>query len=282
MLPDLLSFTMVVIALALIFDFINGFHDAANAISTIVATKVLKPWQAVCWSAFFNFIAFFFISTGVAKTVGSGLIDLSFVTTEVIAAGLVAGIAWNLITWWWGMPASSSHTLVGALAGAACGHVLMTTDVNPIGIYYGAAWGKLLAFIFIAPAVGFFLGFIIMRGTRWLQYKYRRRPWNKFYKGAQLASCALLSFNHGGNDAQKTAGVIATAMVAGGYMSQDNFHVPDWALFSAYVAIALGTLMGGWRIVKTLGYKLTKLRPVHGFSAEMGAAGSIALATGLH
>lgn len=280
-----IGITVLIVVLALIFDFINGFHDSANAVATIVATRVLKHWQACAWSAIFNFLAFFFVTAGVAKMVGSGLIDLSLVTSEVIVAGLIAGIIWNLLTWWWGMPASSTHTMLGAYAGAALIHVLTEVAGDFQNPYIWSGWLRVFAFIFIAPFVGYLLGFVILRFTRMVNYwsirRHSRANWNKFYRGAQLFSAAALSFNHGANDAQKTAGLIAGALVTGGYMSQAEFHIPDWVMFSAFVAISLGTLVGGWRITKTLGYKLTKLRPVHGFSAEIGAAGSIGLATSL-
>lgn len=284
--PDAFILICLIVTAALIFDFINGFHDAANSTATIVATKVLKHWQAVLWAAFFNFVALFVVSTGVAKTVGAGLIDLSFITPYVIIAALLAGITWNLITWWRGIPASSSHTLLGAYGGAVYGHVVLNTDKLPADAYITAGWIKVAAFIFIAPLVGYLLGYTILRAT---EKASRRAPDEKmgkkekrFYKTMQLASSALLSFNHGANDAQKTAGVIATGLVATGYMAQSDFHIPDWVLLAAYTMIALGTLSGGWRITKTLGYKLTKLKPVQGFSAETGAALSIALATWLH
>lgn len=276
------TLTIIIIMLALVFDFINGFHDAANATATVVATRVLKRWQAVVWAAIFNFMAMFFVSTGVAKTVGSGLIDLSFVTPQVMICGLLAGITWNLMTWWWAMPASSSHTLIGAYAGATFGHVYLTAGNAMQNPFVIDGWLKVLAFIFVAPLVGYVLSYIILRTVRIIHYRYRRHNWRRVYSGCQLLSSALLSFNHGANDAQKTAGIIAGALVVGGYMDQDNFHIPDWVLVAAYTMIALGTLAGGWRITETLGFKLTKLRPVHGFSAETGAAASIAMATYLH
>lgn len=283
LLSNIQTLTLVIIVLALIFDFINGFHDSANAVATIVATRVLKHWQACAWSAVFNFMAFFFVTAGVAKMVGSGLIDLSMITSEVIMAGLIAGIIWNLLTWWWGMPASSSHTMLGAYAGAAFVHVYMVAGPDMENPYKLMGWLKVFAFVFIAPLVGYFIGFIILRMTRgiqlWAIRNRTKRNWNSFYRGAQLASSAALSFNHGANDAQKTAGLIAGALVTGGYMSQAEFHIPDWVMLAAFIAISLGTLVGGWRITKTLGFRLTKLRPVHGFSAEMGAAGSIGLST---
>lgn len=272
---------IAIIVLALIFDFINGFHDSANAVATVVATRVLKHWQACLWSAGFNFLAFFFVSVGVAKMVGSGLIDLSLMTSSVIMAALIAGIIWNLLTWWWGMPASSSHTMVCAYAGAAFAHLWLTQGMAMANPYHLSGWVKLFAFVIIAPLVGYGLGFIILRLTRSIQYKFKPRGAGTFYKGAQLFSSALLSFNHGANDAQKTAGLIAGALVTGGYIAQDQFYIPDWVMLSAFIAITLGTAVGGWRITRTLGFRLTKLRPVHGFSAEIGAAGAIGLSTSL-
>lgn len=280
--PDAFVLLSIIVIAALIFDFINGFHDAANATATIVATRVLKHWQAVIWAALFNFIALFVVSSGVAKTVGSGLIDLTYVTPQVILAALLGGIIWNLYTWWKAIPASSSHTLIGSYAGAVCAHVLLHTSARLEDVYIAGGWIKVLAFIIIAPLVGYLLGFGILRLTEYLRPTQEAKREKRFYKAMQLFSSALLSFNHGANDAQKTAGVIATALVATGHMAKENFYVPDWAFVAAYITIALGTLSGGWRITKTLGFKLVKLKPIQGFSAETGAALSIALATWLH
>ncbi|MGE3771192.1 MAG: anion permease [Bdellovibrionales bacterium] len=280
---DIATITLITILLALVFDFINGFHDASNSIATIVASRVLKHWQAVIWAAVFNFAAFFFISTGVAKTVGSGLMDLQYVTSYAIIAGLIGGIIWNLWTWWRGIPASSSHTLIGAYAGAVCAHIVFNTDANMLDAFVSSGWIKVLAFIIIAPAVGFALAFVVMSINYTLDKIWKPDSERlAFYKGAQLCSSALLSFMHGGNDAQKTAGIIAGALFAGGYMAGQDFHIPDWVLLLAYLFIALGTLAGGWRITKTVGFSLTKIKPRHGFAAETGAALSIGLATWLH
>lgn len=275
--------TAIIISLALIFDFTNGFHDASNSIATIVATQVLKPFQAVLWAAFFNFAAYFVFSSGVAKMVGSGLIDLSFVTPFVIMAGLVGAIFWNLLTWWLAIPSSSSHALMGGYAGSAIanavyngGWALLTKPLHVDG------WLKVLLFIFVAPLVGYLISYVVLMITRRVLAKLGVSGSNPVLKGMQLLSSAMLSLNHGSNDAQKTAGIIAGALVVGGYISAEKFEIPSWVLFMSYFVIALGTLMGGWRIVQTLGFKLTRLRPVHGFAAETGAASSILLATLLH
>ncbi len=279
---DPLILTLIVCAAALVFDFINGFHDASNSIATIVATRVLSFRRAVLWAALFNFIAFFTFSTGVAKTIGAGLMHLDVIALPSLLAGLLAGIAWNLITWWRGIPASSSHTLIGALAGAVYAHAALGGDLDPEHVFIAAGWIRVLAFIFIAPVIGFVLAFGVHRAALALRRHVKpENGWSKFFNYAQLASSAALSFNHGTNDAQKTAGVIATALVAGGYMNAADFHIPLWVLFLANITIALGTWTGGWRITRTMGFRLAKLRPMDGFAAETGAALSIALATAL-
>jgi PiT family inorganic phosphate transporter len=278
-----LTLTIIVCAAALVFDFINGFHDASNSIATIVATRVLKYRQAVIYAAFFNFIAFFTFSTGVARMIGAGLMQPDHMTLTAILAGLLGGIAWNLITWWRGIPASSSHTLIGALAGAVYTHSALAGDWNPAHIFIAEGWIKVLAFIFIAPLIGYALAFIVHRGAVALRARVKPEAgWSKIFAGAQLVSSAALSFNHGTNDAQKTAGVIAIALVTGGFMDAGDFHIPLWVLFLANLFIALGTWVGGWRITKTMGFRLAKLRPMDGFAAETGAALSIALATAFH
>jgi len=277
---DPLILTLIVCATALVFDFINGFHDASNSIATIVATRVLSFRRAVIWAALFNFIAFFSFSTGVAKTIGAGLMHLDVIALPALLAGLLAGIAWNLITWWRGIPASSSHTLIGALAGAVYSHAALHGDTDPAHVFIAEGWIKVLAFIFIAPIIGFALAFAMHRTALFMRQRVKPEAgWSKFFNYAQLASSAALSFNHGTNDAQKTAGVIATALVAGGYMNAADFHIPLWVLFLANITIALGTWVGGWRITKTMGFRLSKLRPMDGFAAETGAALSIAMAT---
>ncbi len=271
--------TLAIIAAALVFDFINGFHDAANATATVIATRTLKPVQAVCWSALFNFVALFVVSGGVAATVGAGLINLSLVTPLVIFAGLIGAIGWNLFTWWRGLPSSSSHALLGAYAGAACAHALMVGE-SLSKLYKGSAWLKVLVFIIIGPVIGYALAQVFY----WMIKKLPSRVTDKHYRGVQLVSSALLSFSHGANDAQKTAGIIAGALALGAATAMPNvpLNVPFWVLVISYTTIALGTLAGGWRIVKTLGFKLAKLTPQSGACAETGAALSIALATALH
>lgn len=277
-----LILTAIVIAAALIFDFINGFHDASNSIATIVATRVLKYRHAVMYAAFFNFIAFFTFSTGVAKMIGAGMLHIEIITLPGILAGLIGGIAWNLLTWWRGIPASSSHTLMGALAGAVYMNAGLHGDWDAARVFVAEGWIKVLAFIFIAPLIGYGLAFLVHRSAILLRKNFKPDGgWGKFFAGAQLASSAALSFNHGANDAQKTAGVIATALMVGGYM-QGDFYIPLWVLFCAHIAIALGTWAGGWRITKTLGFRLAKLKPMDGFAAETGAALSIGIATAFH
>lgn len=279
---DSLILTIIVCVTALGFDFINGFHDASNSIATLVATRVLSFRRAVLWAALFNFIAFFTFSTGVARTIGTGLMHIDIVTLPALLSGLLAGIAWNLFTWWRRMPVSSSHTLIGAMAGAVYAHAALSGDPDPMNVFIASGWIKVLAFIFIAPIIGYALAFIVHRGALLLRKNIKpEEGWSKIFAGAQLVSSAALSFNHGTNDAQKTAGVMATALVAGGFMGADDFHIPLWVLFCANIVIALGTWVGGWRVTKTLGFRLTKLRPMDGFAAETGAAISIAIATAL-
>jgi inorganic phosphate transporter, PiT family len=247
-------------------------HDAANSISTIVSTRVLKPQQAVVWAAFFNFIAFLVFGTTVAKTIGSGMIDINTVTPTVIFAGLIGAIAWNLITWYLGLPSSSSHALIGGYAGAAIAK-------GGFGVLLLAGWYKTILFIVLAPAIGLVLGFVLRVIITWIVCKRRPVEINKWSRFAQLISAAAYSLGHGGNDAQKTMGIITSLLFAGGLISE--FNIPFWVVLSAQAAIALGTLSGGWRIVKTMGQKITKLTPVDGFCAESASAASIFLATHL-
>jgi PiT family inorganic phosphate transporter len=269
-----LYFIVPIIAIALVFDFTNGMHDAANSISTIVSTRVLTPRQAVVWAAFFNFIAFLIFGTGVAKTIGQGMVDISIVTPTVILAGLIGAIAWNLITWYFGLPSSSSHALIGGYAGAAIAK-------GGFGVIIAAGWTKTVIFIFAAPLIGMIMGLILKVITTWIVYKQSTTAINKWSRIAQIFSAAAFSLGHGGNDAQKTMGIISSLLVAGGFIAQENFYVPLWVVLSAHAAIALGTLTGGWRIVKTMGQKITKLRPIDGFCAESAAASSIFLSTHL-
>jgi len=266
---------VALIFVALVFDFINGFHDAANSIATVVSTRVLTPGKAVIWAAFFNFVAAFTFGTAVAKTVGSGLVDISVVTFSVIFAGLIGAIVWDLITWYFGLPTSSSHALIGGYAGAAI------TKAGWSAILF-SGWTKTLIFIVLAPLIGMTLGFALMVAILWIFHTTSPGRVDKWFRRLQLLSAAAYSLGHGGNDAQKTMGIIAGALVAGGYLGLDNGHlpIPLWVILSAHAAIALGTLSGGWRIIHTMGSKITKLQPVGGFAAE--TAGAISLFTATH
>jgi PiT family inorganic phosphate transporter len=261
-----------IILVALAFDFTNGMHDAANSIATVVSTRVLSPRQAVIWAAFFNFIAFLIFGTAVATTIGKGMIDVNTVTPVVILAGVCGAIFWNLITWYLGLPTSSSHALIGGYAGAAVAKA-------GFGVIIAGGWYKTLIFIVVAPAIGLFLGFLLKVITTWIVRKQTPAAVDKWSRISQLVSAALFSLGHGGNDAQKTMGIITGLLLAGGLISQ--FSVPLWVVLSAHAAIALGTLSGGWRIVKTMGQRITKLRPIDGFCAETASAVSIFLSTHL-
>jgi len=257
---------ILLIALALAFDFMNGFHDAANSIATVVSTGVLKPWQAVLWAAFFNVVAVFFFHLGVAATVGKGIVDPAFVDNQLIFGALIGAIAWNLITWYYGIPSSSSHALIGGLIGAA----LAKAGTGPLlapGII------KTAAFIFISPMAGMIFGAGIMLLVSWIFFRQTPRRVDKWFRRLQLVSSAAYSMGHGANDAQKTMGIIWLLLIANGLTTKD--HLPNWVVFSCFVAIGFGTMFGGWRIVKTMGQRITKLKPVGGFAAE--CAGSIAL-----
>jgi PiT family inorganic phosphate transporter len=265
-------FVVVIIGIALAFDFTNGLHDAANSVATIVSTRVLSPKRAVIWAAFFNFVAFLIFGTAVASTIGKGLIDITVVDPLVIFAGLLGAIAWNLTTWYLGLPSSSSHALMGGYLGAA-----VTKSGFHVVIVSG--WIKILVFIVLAPAIGMFLGFLLKILTTWIVYKKPLRIVDVWSKRLQFVSAALYSLGHGGNDAQKTMGIIASLMYTSGHMKE--FHIPLWIVLSAHTAIAMGTLSGGWRIVKTMGQKIVKLKPIDGFCAETASAVSIFLATHL-
>lgn len=265
-------FIVIIIAIALIFDFTNGMHDAANSVSTIVSTRVLSPKQAVIWAAFFNFVAYLIFRTAVATTIGNGMIDITTVTPAVIFAGLLGAICWNMITWYFGLPSSSSHALIGGYAGAAIVHA-------GFGVIIIGGWYKTLAFIALAPIIGIILGYILKIITSWLIRKQSLASVNKWSRVLQLFSAAAYSLGHGGNDAQKTMGIITSLLVVGGVIS--TFQVPLWVVLSAHTAIALGTVSGGWRIIKTMGQKITRLTPIDGFAAETAAAASIFLATHL-
>jgi PiT family inorganic phosphate transporter len=264
------------ILVALIFDYINGFHDAANSIATVVSTRVLTPGKAVVWAAFFNFIAAFTFGTAVAKTVGAGLVDINIVTFAVIFAGLIGAIVWDMITWYYGLPTSSSHALIGGYAGAAIAKAGFAAII-PSG------WTKTLIFIVLAPLIGMSLGFLIMVAIQWIFRWTSPGKVDHWFRKLQLVSAAAYSLGHGGNDAQKTMGIIAGVMVAGGYLQMDNgkLPIPFWVIMAAHAAIALGTLSGGWRIIHTMGTKITKLQPVGGFAAETGGAISLFAATNL-
>lgn len=267
---DFTSPTFLVVAAliltALLFDFLNGFHDAANSIATVVSTRVLSPGQAVLWAAFFNFVAAFGFGVGVAKTIGSGMIDIKAVNSKVIFAGLLGAIAWNIITWLFGLPTSSSHALIGGYAGSAVAkagfHVIIP-----------AGWTKTLLFIVLSPVIGMFLGLLFMTIVHWMFRDTPPSRVDKHFRRLQLLSAALFSLGHGTNDAQKTMGIIAGVLFTAGYLK--TFDIPFWVVLMAHAAIGLGTLSGGWRIVRTMGQKITALRPVGGFCAETAGAISI-------
>ena len=262
-----MEFLYVIIILALIFDFINGFHDAANSIATIVSTKVLSPLTAVLWAAMFNFIAYWIFELKVADTVAK-TVKPEFITLLVVFSGLIAAIAWNLATWWWGIPSSSSHTLIGSFAGAGMANAGSLNAVQLEKVM------PTLYFIFLAPFIGMLLSHIISIVTINIAKNSNPSKVDRIFRRMQLASSAAYSLGHGGNDAQKVMGIIAAAMVSQGLIG-DTKSLPEWVPFSCYTAIALGTMLGGWRIVKTMGQKITKLTPFEGFSAE--TAGAITL-----
>jgi inorganic phosphate transporter, PiT family len=266
-----LAIVALLILVALTFDYINGFHDAANSIATVVSTRVLSPAKAVIWAAFFNFVAAFGFGTAVAKTIGSGMIDIHAVTFAVIFSGLMGAIVWDLITWYYGLPTSSSHALIGGYAGAAIAH-------GGFGVILPAGWTKTLIFIVLAPTIGMALGFTLMVSILWIFHRVAPSRVDKLFRRLQLVSAALYSLGHGANDAQKTMGIISGVLFTAGYIS--TFHIPIWVVLSAHGAIALGTLSGGWRIIHTMGSKITKLQPVGGFAAE--TAGAISLFTATH
>jgi PiT family inorganic phosphate transporter len=259
-------FAITIIFVALAFDFLNGFHDAANSIATVVSTRVLSPRVAVIWAAFFNFVAAFTFGTAVATTVGKGMIDLKAVNLYVILAGLIGAILWNLITWLFGLPVSSSHALIGGYAGAAVAKVGW-------GAIILSGWSKTLLFIFLSPLIGLVLGAALMIAVYWIFRNWSPSQVDKHFRKLQLLSAAAYSFGHGTNDAQKTMGIIASVLYTAGIL--EHFFIPFWVVLMAHAAIGLGTLAGGWRIVKTMGMRITKLRPVGGFCAETAAAISI-------
>jgi PiT family inorganic phosphate transporter len=258
------------ILVALVFDYINGFHDAANSIATVVSTRVLSPGQAVVWAAFFNFVAAFTFGTAVASTIGSKMIDVDVVTFAVIFSGLTGAILWDLITWYYGLPTSSSHALIGGYAGAAVAKAGFAAII-PSG------WTKTLEFIVLSPFIGLVFGYGLMVAILWLFRWMPPSRVDRWFRRLQLVSAAFFSLNHGANDAQKTMGIIAGVLLAAGYIQ--TFYIPFWVVLTAHAAISLGTLAGGWRIIHTMGSKITKLQPVGGFAAETGAAFALLIAT---
>ena len=277
-------FALAIVLVALTFDFINGFHDAANSIATVVSTRVLSPFAAVGWAAFWNFVAAFTFGTAIAKTIGKGMIDLSVVDATVVLAGLMGAIIWDLITWWWGLPTSSSHALVGGYAGAAVAKAGMAAII-------ASGWIKTLVFIVLAPLLGMFFALTLTVALSWALRRSLPRRVDRAFRALQLVSAAAYSLGHGTNDAQKTMGIIVALLVS----SQALFvefpiralhltsadHIPMWVVLSAHAAIGLGTLAGGWRIVKTMGQRITKLRPFGGFCAETAGAATLFLASSL-
>ena len=281
----MIAYIIGIVLVAFIFDFINGFHDSANSIATVVATRVLTPLQAVIWAALFNFIAAFTVGTAVAKTIGSGMIDVQIVDPNVILGGLAGAIIWNLITWYYGLPSSSSHALIGGYAGAA------VAKAGLAAILWGSKWTLTLVFIVLSPILGMVLGSALMIIVAWSFQGVNPHRMNRFFRYAQLVSSAAFSWSHGANDAQKTMGIIVGLLVATQalFVGETGLlryfhvptadHIPYWVEIGAYSAISLGTLFGGWRIVHTMGSKVTRLRPVGGFCAETGGAISIHIAT---
>src|SRR5689334_14847891 len=265
------SMTLILLVLlALAFDFMNGFHDAANSIATVVSTGVLKPWQAVLWAAFFNILAWGVFHLSVASTVGKGIIDPAFVDSRLIFGALIGAISWNLITWYYGIPSSSSHALIGGMIGAALAKA-GTAPLMASGII------KTATFIFVSPLLGMLLGSLIMLSVSWLCFRQTPRRVDKWFRRLQLVSSAAYSLGHGGNDAQKTMGIIWLLLISSGNTTKD--HLPLWVVASCFVAMGLGTMFGGWRIVKTMGQRITKLKPVGGFAAETGGAITLGIAT---
>jgi PiT family inorganic phosphate transporter len=262
----------MLVALALLFDFMNGFHDAANAIATVVSTRVLKPQTAVAMAAFFNFIAIFVVGLGVAKAIGKGIIEPGVVDQYVVFGALTGAVVWNLITWYYGIPSSSSHALIGGLVGAAVAKA-------GTGALISGGLIKVVVFIVVAPMLGFALGALIMLLVSWLFVRSTPRKVDTWFRRLQLLSAAGYSLGHGGNDAQKTLGIIWMLLIASGHLSQEASAPPYWAVVSCYAAISFGTLFGGWRIVKTMGQKITKLKPVGGFCAETGGAITLILSS---
>ncbi|UDF34616.1 UNVERIFIED_ORG: inorganic phosphate transporter [Shinella sp. XGS7] len=264
----------MLVVLAVLFDFMNGFHDAANSIATVVSTGVLKPQQAVLFAAFFNVVAIGFFHLKVAGTIGKGIVEPGIVDHHVVFGALIGAIAWNIITWWYGIPSSSSHALIGGIVGAV---------IAKAGASKLIAGGilKTVAFIFVSPLLGFLLGSLLMVIVAWLFRRSSPLRVDNWFRRLQLVSAGLYSLGHGGNDAQKTIGIIWMLLVASGYMAATDDSPPSWVIYACYIAIGLGTMFGGWRIVRTMGQKITKLKPVGGFCAETGGALTLFLATAL-
>ena len=269
--PHSLLVITLVVFIALSFDFINGFHDAANSVATVVSTRVLSPRLAVAWAAFFNFVALFVFNLHVASTIGKGIVDPAVMDIAVIFSGLMGAIIWDLMTWWWGLPTSSSHALVGGFVGAAI------TKAG-LGSLIKSGLVKICIFILVSPILGLIFGFIIMSLINLFFYNSSPSRVDKYFRRLQLFSASLYSLGHGGNDAQKTMGIIAVLLFATGHLG-GKFYVPIWVIVACHFAMAMGTMFGGWRIVKTMGMKITKLQPVGGFAAETAAAATLFLAT---
>jgi PiT family inorganic phosphate transporter len=272
--PIAMWVVVMLVVLALAFDFMNGFHDAANSIATVVSTGVLKPHHAVAFAAFFNVVAIFAFELKVAATVGKGIVEPGVVDQHVIFGALVGAIAWNIVTWWYGIPSSSSHALIGGIVGATLAKA-GTAPLITAGIL------KTVAFILVSPAMGFLLGALMMVGVAWLFRRTSPLRVDNWFRRLQLASAGAYSLGHGGNDAQKTIGIVWLLLIAAGITDTAAARPPSWVVWSCYIAIGLGTLFGGWRIVKTMGQKITKLKPVGGFCAETGGAITLFTATAL-
>lgn len=270
------SFALVVttIVIALVFDFLNGFHDAANSIAAIVSTRVMKPHWAVIWAAFFNFIAFLFFGVHVANTIGTGLVDPTIITTHIVFSALTGAIVWNIFTWYYGIPSSSSHALIGGLLGAC----IVNAGIQPLK---WAGIAKVLSAIVISPLLGMLMGVILMTITSRIFFNSTPSHINSWFSRLQFLSSAFISLGHGSNDAQKTMGIIAILLFSSHMLQGDHFYVPTWVVILCNFVIALGTVFGGWRIVKTMGMKITKLKPVSGFCSDTASAFTLALATGL-
>ena len=265
---------VMLVVLAIAFDFMNGFHDAANSIATVVSTGVLRPVHAVVFAAFFNFIAIFIFHLSVAATVGKGIVQPGVVDVHVVFGALIGAITWNLVTWYYGIPSSSSHALIGGIVGAVIAKA-------GVGQLIASGIVKTVAFIFVSPFLGYLLGSLMMVAVAWLFRRTRPGRVDKWFRRLQLVSAGAYSLGHGGNDAQKTIGIIWMLLIATGYTAASDAAPPLWVIVSCYVAIAVGTMFGGWRIVKTMGQKITKLKPVGGFCAETGGALTLFIATGL-